>query len=98
MNRSQQSLADRSLRQRQQYGLIRRRRGSLRCGIKLANGFDLVAKQLYADLSIRLRRINVENPAAQSLFPRDFDNVGGVISYTIKILPQSFTFSHLTPA
>ncbi len=70
----------------------------MRCRIKLADGFDLVAKQLNPNWPVRLGRINVENAAAQSVFARHFNNVRGIVANRIEMLQQIFRVQALTAA
>ena len=64
VDRGQQVLGDRSLGQRQQFGFVEAALRALRFGIELADGVDLVAKELDAHGAVGLGRVDIENAAA----------------------------------
>jgi hypothetical protein len=76
MDRSQQMLAHRRLRQRKQQGFIHRIRRALRSRIEFSNRFRFIAKEFNAQRSVRLRGVHVENAAADRILPRHFNHIG----------------------
>ena len=96
VNRAQQLLADRSLRQGQQQGFVNRVHGSLRSRIEAANGVDLVAEELDAHRALGLRRIHVENASAHRVLTRHFDHVGGTVADRVEMAEQVFQVEGLS--
>ena len=75
MHGGEQVLGDRCFGERQQQRFVERRRGALRLGIELADGFDLVAEEIDADGAVHLRRVDVEDAAPASELAGHLDDV-----------------------
>ena len=84
----QQLLRNRSLGERKQERLVEMRAAALRLGVELADGLDLVAEEVDADGTIHLRRVDVDDSAANRHLPGHLDHVYARVADREQVLDQ----------
>jgi hypothetical protein len=88
MHLSQNFFANWRFRERQQNYFIHRGSGALGAGIKLADRFNLVAKQLDAQRPVGFRRVGVKQAAANGILARHLYDVHGGVADGVQVRPQ----------
>ena len=81
-------LCDRRLGERQQQRLVQRGGGTLRLGVETADGLDLVAEEFDAHGAVHLRRVGVEDAAAQRDLAGHLDHIDARVADREQVLDQ----------
>ena len=90
VDRAQQLIADRSLGQRQQQSFIHRIRRPLRRRIEAPDRLHFIAEKLDAHRALRLRRIHIQNAAAQRVLSGHLDHIGRAIANGVQVCQKIF--------
>ena len=88
MNRAQQLFADRSFGERQKKCLVHRAGRALRGRIEAADRVDLVAEKLDAYWPLGLRRVDVQNAAAQRILAGHFHDIRRAVANRVQMRQQ----------